>query len=612
MKEPLQIANACAMNVQHLQQAQGQRIRQLVIGARLYGNNSLWGWGNTTFGPLISPKERLTDNVVASVVDTATARIGQNKPRPYFLTSGGNWKQQRKAKTLTKLSDAILYENKSYRIGASAQRDAEIFGDGLIHAFIRNGRIRHERVLSAELWIDEVEGAYGNPREMHWERPVDRGVLIAFVEESTQSDKAKKDAVAAIQNADRAVIKNYGATDTRADLVMVRESWHLRSGPNAKDGKHCISIKDALLDPLTDWNHDFFPFARFRWCERPMGYWSQSLCEQLQPKQIELNKLLWVMQRSFQMAGTFKVALEMGSKVVKEHINNDVGVVLQYRGQPPVWFVPQVIPPEYFEQIKYIISSMYDRVGINQMQAAGEKPRGLNSGEAQRVYRDTGNERQKTAEEYNQDAYLDLANMSIALAREVAEEDGFYEASAPQKGKGLEVVRIKAKELTQDDYVSQCFPTSSLPKDPGGRLATVQEFAAAGLVGPRQVRKLMDFPDLEANESLGNASEEILTKVLDAICDDGKYSPPEPTDNLQLAMELVVDYIDRGRALELDGERLDMLRTWKSQVETFIATATPQPPAMPPPGAPMGAGPAGPPLGVPGAPPVSPLLPMAA
>lgn len=518
-------------------------------------------------------RDRISDNVVQSVVDTATSRIGENKPRPYHLTSAGVWKLQRKAKKLNQFTDGIFYELDAYELGGLAQRDAEIFGDGLVFVTEKVGkngkaRVDFQRVLSAELWIDEQEGAYGKPRQLHWSRCIDRQQLIAAFPKSADL----------IARAGAAPLAENGMPSTTADLVVVRESWHLPSAANAKDGAHCISIEEGLLDPITEWEHDFFPFARWQWCPRPLGYWGQSLAEQLAPKQLEINKLLWLIQRSMHIAGTFKVFLEYGSKIVKEHINNEIGAIFEYKGTPPTWFVPQVVPPEYYQHLQTLTMSCYERAGISLQSATGVKPAGLNSGEAQRVYRDTVAERLKTQERLNEKGYMDLAKIAIAVARDIAERDGGYEVQAPQ-GASLVTVKMTSEELNANDWHMQCFPTSSLPRDPAGRLSTIQEYIQAGFISPRQGKRLLDFPDLEANGSLANADEDLLTKVLDAICDDGKFEPPEPTDDLQLSMELVVDYIARGRAQGLDEERLDMLRTWKAQVEALMAAA--QPPAPP-------------------------------
>lgn len=590
------VANAIEAHINFLQQHQMSRMRQLVISARLYGNAALTGITGFSADRMVQMgsalKDRISDNVVQSVVDTQTAMVGQNKPRPYYLTDGGSYKLQRKAKKLNQFTEAIFHENKSYRLGSEGQRDCGIFGDGFIFVTKRHGRVVHERVLGSELWVDELEAMYGCPRQLHWVRAVDREELIGIFPEAEDI----------IRDATRADFKEAGVPSTASDMVTVRESWHLRSGPDAKDGKHTVSISGHLLDPVTDWPYDFFPFARFRWAPRPMGYWSQGLAEQLQNKQLEVNKILWIIQRAIHLASGYKVLVEDGSKIVSEHINNDIGAIIKYRGTKPDWVVPAVVPMEYYQQYERLVNSMYERAGISLQSATGVKPQGLNSGQAQRDYRDTVTMRLKTNEGHNEDAYLDLARISIAMARELAEEGkGYYEARSPSS-RILKIVRMSAEDLDPADFEMQCFPTSSLPKDPAGRLQTIQEYIQAGFMTPRQGRRALDFPDLEAVESLANAAEDLIAMVLDAICDDGEYQPPEPTFDLHLAKEMAVEYINRGLSQDLEEEHMDMLRAWSTQVDSLIQLATPPP--MPGPGPGMG-----PPQAQPMAPPTSPLVP---
>jgi hypothetical protein len=205
----------------------------------------------------------------------------------------------------------------------------------------------------------------------------------------------------------------------------------------------------------------------------------------------------------------------------------------------------------------------------------------------------------KTRERNNEAAYIACAAISMAVARDISQRDGAYVVEAPH-GRTMREVSMKAEELNPDNHSAKVFPTSSLPRDPGGRLATIQEYVQAGMMTQRQARRAIDFPDLEAVESLANAAEDLIAKILDAICDDGEYSPPEPTMDLQLAKEMVVEYLNRGAAQELDEERMDLLRTFNAQLDAMA----PPPIPMAPPGAPGGQ-----PTGAPAPPPVSNLLP---
>jgi len=586
-----EIPGAVTWTLRQIESAQSARLTQLQTSARLYGNVSLMGLMGLSQSPTsaIQPasRERLTYNVVQSAADTVTAKMAKNKPRPMFLTSGGDYRAQRKARKLNQYCDGLFYENRTRRLGPVIFRDAAILGDGIVKVFEKNGRVKHERVMATELWVDELEAFYGEPRQMHQVRNVDRRVLAA-------SFKSKK---ADIFRASLANQSTPTWQQSTSDLVTVRESWHLPSGPDAKDGRHVITIHDTvLLDE--SWDKPYFPFARFRWCPRLWGFWSQGLAEEIQSIQLEINKLLWVLQRSYHLAGSFKILMDKGSKIVTEHLNNDIGAVIKYSGSPPQYVVPPVVPVEIYQHLANLIQRAFEIAGISMLSAVSKKPAGLNSGKALREYNDIESDRFMTIGQAYEEFHLDLARLSIAVARDIAKENGGdLEVSAPGN---RYVTRVKWEDvdLEEDQYVMQAFPVSSLPHEPAGRMQTVTEMVQAGWLTQRQGKRLLEFPDLEAVEGLQSAAEDFLMDKLDKMVDKGEAYTPEPYDDLQLALELGLEYYQRGKLQGLEEERLDMLRVFVEDVKTKMAAANPPPP--PPPG--------GTPTASPEAPPTSPLV----
>jgi hypothetical protein len=89
---------------------------QYQISSRLYGNSTLMGVNGISvtriMTPNSAPKDRITFNVVQSAIDTVTAKIAKNKPKPYFLTSGGNGLNSAKRRSLTSSSKASSMSKK--------------------------------------------------------------------------------------------------------------------------------------------------------------------------------------------------------------------------------------------------------------------------------------------------------------------------------------------------------------------------------------------------------------------------------------------------------------------------------------------------------------------
>ena len=545
--------------------ADSRRQTQYQISTRLYGSVNLMGTNGLSFSKITSvqgaTKDRLSYNVVQSGIDTITAKMAKNKPRPMFLTSGGDWQLQRKAKKLNKFTDGIFYENKAHFMGIDAFRDACVLGDGIIHVYESGGRVKWERVIPSELYVDVVESFYGEPRQLHRVKNIDRQVLIDMF-------PSKKNKILAANSASADLVGTY---QNVSDQVAVVESWHLKSGVDAKDGIHVIALENDLLF-IEDWDKPYFPFAKFQWGKRMYGFWGQGAAEQIQNLQLEINKLLWVKQRSLHLAGTFKIFLENGSKVVKEHLNNDIGAIVTYSGTKPEYVIPPIIPMEIDTQINWLKQSAYEQLGVSMLSAASQKPAGLNSGKALREYNDIESDRFMVIGQMWEQFFLDLARLSIDCAQGIYEREGEFEVKTPGRG-FLKTINWADIDLDDDQYLMKMFPTSSLPQEPAGRLQTVQEYVQAGFITPRTARRLLDFPDLEAVEDLQNSPEEYLNEIFDKIVDDGEYTPPDQWDDLALAEQLALEYIAMGKQNGLEDEKLMLLIQFLEQVRALTAKA---------------------------------------
>lgn len=597
--EKTDVASAITGVLAVLEMTQRARNQMYERSARLYGNLGLMAANkpenNRAVAARAVPADRITYNLIQSAVDTVVAKIAKNRPKPLFLTSKGDYKIQRRAKKLNDFVDGIFYENDAYAQGTMIFRDGAVFGDGFTHVFPYYGRVKHERVLASELWIDEIESLYGEPRQLHREKNVDRDVVLEMF------PKCRKQILAATVKD----LKGFAEPRIVSDVITVRESWHLRSGPEATDGRRVMSLLNGTLDD-EEWDLDCFPFAKFQWCPRLFGFFGQGLPEQLMSTQLELNKMLMVAQKSFHLAGTFKIMAEVGSKIVPQQFNNDIGTILYYVGQQPQYVVPPVLPPGFWERVQSLKADGFELAGVSMLSAASKKPDGLNSGKALREYNDIESDRFMTIGQAFERYFLDLSKIDIAVAKQIYEDQGEYKVTVPGR-RFIDTIDWKDIDLENDQYVMKCYPVSSLPNDPAGRLQTVQEYAQAGYLAPRQARKLLDFPDVEQEESLSNAQENWISKILDAVVDAetleeaiAAYQPPEGFDDLQLAKQMFLEYYAQGKCNGLEEEKLDLLRKFNSQIDVLSGTAASA--NQPPPGA-------GTPQANPQATPTSDLLP---
>jgi hypothetical protein len=567
--------------VGHLGLYDTKRQQQYQLSTKLYGNISTIGISGLAqikvTNSSSSLKDRVTFNVVQSLVDSIIAKMTKNKPKPLFLTSGGDYKLQQKAKKLNKFIEGLFYEQHAYKKGPVALLDACVLGDGIIHVFEEHGRLKWERVLAHELFVDFIDAFQGEPRQLHRVKNIDRQVLIECFPKQAQ----------AIKDAPRAKAEIGFQQQNISDLVTVVESWHLPSGPDAKDGVHCICLENDVLF-YEKWEKCYFPFADLKYSKKMFGFWGQGLPERVQSIQLEINRISWVIQRSMQLMASFKIWIKTGSKTAKEQITNDIAPIIESE-EPPQYMVPPIVAPEMYERLDKLTQNAYEQEGLSQLSANSQKPAGLDSGKALREFNDIESDRFTTLGQAYEDFFLQLARLSIDVAKDIFTRENSYEVKVPGK-KFIESIDWKEIKLEEDEYFMTMFPVSSLPNDPAGRLSTIQEYVQAGFIQPRQARRLLDFPDLDQIEGLQNAEEDYLHMVLGKIADgDGSpddYTPPEPDDDLQLAQELALEYIAQGKTNKLEPEKLAMLRDFLAQVKVLIQKAMPTPtPQAPPQGA---------------------------
>lgn len=560
-----------------LKETQGHRYRQAALYARLYGNHSLFSFIGANMNKVSDssglPSDRPTFNLIQSAADTLISRISQDRPAPIFLTDGSNYKERRLAKQLNNFIQGEFHRLDIYELATVILRDALVEGTGCLKIYqTQDNKVGVERKLLTELLVDPSEAMYGKPRQLYELKLVDRQVL----KEQCPSFKAT------IEKAEKAYPDSSAdASKTVSDLVMVVEGWHLPSAPGAKDGRHMIACSAGkILDE--DYTKDKFPFVFLHYSPRMMGFWAQGLAEQLMGTQMEINSLLYTITRAIKLVGVPRVFIEDGSKVVKSAQNNDVGVLITYRGVKPEYQVAPCNAPELYEQLNRLIDYGYRQCGVSTMQAAAQKPGGLDSGEAIRSYNEISTDRYASLSRRYDNLFVDLTYAITDMAKDIAEETGSYSTVYPNKD-GTKEIDLPKMDILKNDYIVQCFNMSSLPKEPAGRMAKVTEMIQAGMITVKEGRRLLDYPDLEQIEKLANASEERIYQALDKIIEDGDYTPPDPFMDLALAKELVVQYYNLYVAAKLEEDKAQQLRDFFDQTTTLLGIAQPpQPPGVPP------------------------------
>lgn len=558
--------------IHHLDREQEYRDNDNLRYARLYGNYEILGLDTYSYSRAetsYNTNRRVSLNIVQSMIDTIVSKITKNKPRPMFLTSGGDWSEQTRAKQLTKFCEGVFSSCGLYDEGARAFIDACIFGTGCVK-FIQDGeKIKAERVFINEIKVDDVEAYYGKPRQIHQVKWIHKEVLKAeFPNKKVEIESASSDSAKYSR-------RQGGFYE---GMIKVVESWRLPNGKESQDGRHAISIQNCTLVEQPYEKH-YFPFVFYRWTKRPVGFFGQGVAEQLTGIQLEINKLLRVIQVSMHLVSIPKIFVDASSKIVSAHLNNKIGGVIKFSGTPPI--LGQAlgnIPPELFSQLDRLYNRAYEIVGVSQLSSQGSKPSGLNSGKALRAFNDIETERFYTVGRDYEKSFMDAAEIIIDMAKDIYKYNPDFSVRVRSKN-FAETIKWKDVNLEQDKYIMDVFPTNALSTHPSSRLQDIEELMQAGLISPKQGKKLLDFPDLEAVMDFEVAAEDDIMRVIEGIIDSGTYETPEPYQDLDFGIQAMQQAYLYYRAKKAPEERLELFRRWIEDANDLLQRAqNPQPP----------------------------------
>jgi hypothetical protein len=558
-----------------LKRTNANRIRQASVFTRLHSGKPLYNFASSNSSLDTSaqlPIGRPTANIVYSCTDTLVSMISQDMPKPVFLTNNGHYKERKLAKEGNAFIQGEFFRTNAYGLGALCLRDACVLGDGLIKVFAKDKKVCLERTLETELLTDFNDAYYGNPRSLIQMKLVDRAVMASLF------PKKLNIIAGALQGN---VDSTPRSTETISDQFIISEAWHLPSSEGAKDGRHVMVCSEGVI--LNEkWEKQKFPFVKFGYNPNIVGWFSQSLAEILMPTQMEIYRCLIVASQSIELMGVPRIYIDELSKIVETSFNNRIGTIIKGRGNPPTFINAESNTPEFYQWIQWLIANGYDMSGISAMAAQAKKSPGLNSGEAIREANDLQSARFAALEKRYENIYIDLAYMMIDCAKEIAEETGSYTTVYPGRD-GTREVDFKHISKLKDTYVIQCMEESALSNDPSARQAQLSEQLAAGEITLQEFRRQSNNPDLQQSDQLAAALEERILHALDQIVEQGDkdYKDIAPDsfilDPSDLATTLSVNYINLYSTLQLEDDKMQLLRDWFIQVQNLKTQATPPP-----------------------------------
>lgn len=528
-------------------------------------------------------------NVVQSIADTMTSHLQRNRVLPMFLTEGGDFDAQRRAKGLEKAVRGEFEAQGVYgQLGHEVARDGLVFGDGFVEVVIdeANRRLVLERVMSHHLRVSWQESRWSEPRSLCRLVAVDRGKLAAmYPDQSAAIHDAPRVDPSVLDGSDGMSYQ----MDRMADMVMVYRAWHLPSGRverNEKteldaskvshDGRRIVAIHGATLE-LEAYGDEFFPVARFRHYPKIEGWRGRGVPEQLVSLQWQIDEYSRRIATILRNHANVWIYTDRRAKIATSKLSS--GALRLIEGNGPGGVQPITmgsIPADLVNQRQRLIQEAYDQYGVSQLTAHAQKPAGIEHAPGLQLVLDTESVRHTTAFRAWEMFHVQLARLVVAGFRRLASADSDMRLVFPGE-KSLESLEWSDVDLDEDRFVVKVWPTNLLPKTPSALLDRVAQMQAAGQLSQEEANQLLDFPDIQAARGDVNARRRNIERKLELLADgDEEAAAPHPLLDLGLAFQMGRDRVNALEADGADDETLERFRRWALGVQEFLAAATRQ------------------------------------
>ncbi len=528
----------------------------------------------------ISPSyTKCSFNITASCIDTLTAKLASIEAVPQAVTFKGNAKGRKLAEDLNFLLKGIFHKYDVTHLINLAFRDAMINRAGYLKIIKENGQICIDRVLVDEIIIDPADGYYNNPYKMIHRKSIPIAVMI---EKYPQFEMKIRECQ--IQSVHQFQTRNY------TPCINVLEGWCKNTYKDK--GRHVICIESVdLVDE--EWDKDYFPIIKCDYNEAPVGWLGESVVEELDSIQKEIDRILFTMQAIMKVMSVPRVFYDNNSGVNLNHMTNKIGVCIGYDGKngvAPIVHNGAAMAPELPAQLQVLIELAYSRVGLTPMDTQGQQKTGTGnqSGEALKTMTDIKSERWQLLQHNYEHKHVEVAKI---ILKELQGTN--FKISALDRMIGLKEISTKRIPKTDDSYTLKMFPVSSLPDSIPDLIDSVSQMMQLGVIQPSQVPELFNMPDLDAFVSLQSAARKLIDKKVEEMLDGGKYWNPEPYHDLDYALSCALQHYNWGQLNDESDKILAMLRRFINDVKTLqaaaISASQPPVPAAPvPPQGPQG------------------------
>lgn len=501
---------------------------------------------------------RINLNLTAALIDTLTAKLASLTILPRAITNRANAKGRQQAEDLNNIIKGLMHKFDIHHLVTLAMRDAMINKVGYIKVVKdkKNSEVKLERLYANEVIIDPSDGYYNNPYKIIHKKLVPISVAAKLYPKFKDQ----------IEAAHIVEVRQGMNTLNYTPSIVIVEAWCKNS--YMKKGRHVIAIENTtILDEPYD--KDYFPIIKIDYNRAPVGWIGQSVVDELAPLQKEVDRIVATQQAIMKLVSVPRVFYDINSQMKPEHFTNKVGIMIGMdlkNGVAPIIHNGNAMPPELNAQLEFLITQMYQRVGLTPMDTQGQAPTNLESGEALRTLGDIKSERWQMLKQTFELQHIQVIE---TLLKELTEID--FKINTIDRDIGLKELSSSIIPKDFNSFVLQIVPTSSLPTDPAGRIDTIERFVQNGFIDREYAADLLQMPDLESHVSMSSAPRKFIELSIEEMLETGTYIAPEPYDNLDLAMMIALRQYSWERMNDKDETKLKLLRRYMNDCRRLIA-----------------------------------------
>ena len=513
---------------------------------------------------------RVPVNLIKVMIDSAMARVTKQNPRPVFITQGGNFTLQKKAKQMQKWVEYCEHFTDLRPTKKAAAVDGAIYGNGFVKTCPHPAvdEVTNGRVHPADIFIDPMESsANASPTHLYQRAYVSRSRLMAMFPK--HKDKIRRAARISDQDTYQYQRQDQKALNT---VVEVVEGWRLPSYDGCGDGKHIIFVSNQVL-VIDEWEHNDFPFSCYRWKDDPtVGFWGISLTEELLGLHFDFNHSVTQIETCIDSMPTPFILVPEGGNISEGQLGNINGIVINYSDEAPSFQLPPSVPADV---VAYMNGTWDKALQVSRLVSIGMQDvtgNGLETGQAVRDFNDITQAELAPQYENFERFNVDVYRAQVRAGRDIYARNPAWKVVARKDKYTIEELDWSTIDADpkKDSFIIQVFPASMLSQSPAGRKSDVLDYFNAGWLDVGEAMSLLDFPDMDQFRNLRDAARQNVERILEEMLDEDKYTPPEPTLDLRLSMKLTQMYINRAQAMSVPEERVANLRQFMRQLKTLL------------------------------------------